>query len=340
MRLLSSLLVLFVFSCGTEPNATGVSSERTTYPTVGSIEKFDDRLDDVVDATAPIEQLAEGFTWSEGPVWWDGAVYFSDVPENRVHRWSEADGISVWLEPSGYTGPGIYSNEPGSNGLLLDLDGNLLLCQHGDRRVARFTGDRRQPRPEFETVAGSWRGQRFNSPNDVVQHTSGDLYFTDPPYGLPDQAADTTREIHFQGVFRLHANDTLVTVMDSTLTRPNGVVLSPDGRIAYVANSDPKAALWRTYEVDAAGNFVNPRLFFDATNLVGKDGEPGLPDGMVVHRSGNLFATGPGGVWIFAPDGTALGKIRTGRATANCTLDSEQSALYITADDVLLRVRL
>ena len=332
--------VLFFCACGSNGPDPATYAEESDYPTVGSIEKFDDRLDALVDTNAPIEQLADGFTWSEGPVWWDGAVYFSDVPQNRIHRWSEADGISVWLEPSGYTGPDTYSNEPGSNGLLLDQDGNLLLCQHGDRRLARFTGDRRQPMPEFETVAGNWRGRQFNSPNDVIQAAGGDLYFTDPPYGLPDQAADTTREISFQGVFRAHANDTLVTVMDSTLTRPNGIVLSPDGKTAYVANSDPKAALWRAYDVEEDGTFGNPRLFFDATNLVGKDGEQGLPDGMVVHSSGNLFATGPGGVWIFASDGTALGKIRTGRATANCTLDSGERALYITADDLLLRVGL
>ena len=336
-RLLILLPVLF-FACKAE-QSSDVTTAVANYPTVGSIEKFDDRLDDILSTTARIEQLAGGFTWSEGPVWWNDGLLFSDVPENKIYRWTETDSISVWLEPSGYTGDSTYSNEPGSNGLILDQNDRLILCQHGDRRVARLMGSYANPEPDFGTVAAVWDHKKFNSPNDVCQSASGDFYFTDPPYGLPQQAADTTREISFQGVYRVGTKGE-VTVMDSTLTRPNGVVLSPDGRTAYVANSDPKVAMWRKYDVDARGNFTNPTLFFDATNLAGKPNERGLPDGMDVARNGTIFATGPGGVWVFAPDGTALGKIRTEQATANCTLDDEEAYLYMTADGFLLRVKL
>ena len=338
MRYLLGLFALStVLACKTEPQP--VDPPKVTGKI---IQKYDDRLDPILGEEVALEVLAEGFTWSEGPVWVPedgGYLLFSDVPEDKIYRWSADDGSRVYVEPSGYTGEGTYSREEGSNGLILDESGRLLLCQHGNRIVARMQASLDAPSSKFDTLAATWNGKRFNSPNDLCQSKNGTIYFTDPPYGLPQQARDTLREIPFFGVYRLNPDGT-VLVIDSTLTRPNGIILSPDEKTLYVANSDPKRAVWFRYRVNADGSVDQRRLFYDATMLAGKDEEPGLPDGMAIDPRGNLFATGPGGVWIFAPDGTALGKIRTGRATANVTFDSDFRHLYITADDQLQRVAL
>lgn len=328
-------MVVTVLACKTEPRPVEVSKIVSEV-----IQKYDDRLDYIIGEQLELEVLADGFNWSEGPVWVakkEGYLLFSDVPEDKIFRWSAADGAQLYLEPSGFTGAGTYSREEGSNGLILDHNGDLLLCQHGNRIVARMQAPLDAPAPRFDTLAATWEGKRFNSPNDLCRSKEGTIYFTDPPYGLPQQARDTLREIGFFGVYRLDP-DGSVTVIDSTLTRPNGIILSPDEKTLYVANSDPKRAVWFRYRIGADGSVDQRRLFYDATMLAGKENEPGLPDGMAIDPQGNLFATGPGGVWIFAPDGTALGKIRTGRATANVTFDDDHRYLYITADDQLQRV--
>lgn len=323
-------------------NETTTDETMPTYRTIGNIEAFDSSLYDLIDRDAKIEILAEGFTWSEGPVWVDelNSVLFSDVPENRMWRWSEVDSLQLFLEPSGLTGePRENDKEPGSNGLILDQNGRLIACQHGDRRLARLTASYDDPKPEFETIAATYEGNRFNSPNDVVMDSRGNFYFTDPPYGLPGKMDDPTKEIDFQGVYRVDTEGN-VTLLVQDMTRPNGIELSPDESILYIANSDPKSALWRAYDLAEDGIVSNERIFFDATDLVGQEGEQGLPDGLVVAKDGTIYATGPGGVWVFSPDGKALGKIRTLQATANCTLDNDENYLYMTADGYLMRVAL
>jgi len=332
-RAFARIAVVVGFACAVARAAEQTGSD--LLPAVGSIERLDPRFDELVPRDAVVEVLASGFEWAEGPVWVkrDGALLFSDIPRNRVNRWKPGAGLTVFLEPSGFTGPGDYGREPGSNGLTLDRDGHLISCEHGDRRVSRLT-----PGGGKRTVADNYRGKRFNSPNDVAVHSSGAIYFTDPPYGLPGGWDDARRELDFCGVYRV-APDGTVTLLCDTMTRPNGLCFSPDERRLYVAQSDPEAAIWKVFDVKADGTLDEGRTFFDAAHLVAK-GEKGLPDGLKADVRGNLFATGPGGVLVIAPDGTHLGTLRTGQATANCAFGDDGKSLYLTADSLLCRVRL
>jgi gluconolactonase len=299
---------------------------------LGKIERLDPALDTLLAKNAVIEKLAEGFDWSEGPVWMpEGHLLFSDVPMNTIFRWDSRNGIAVAIQPSGYTGSIPRDGEPGSNGLTRDKQGRLIACQHGDRRVARWEDGM------FVTVADRYEGKRFNSPNDAVVKSNGDVYFTDPPYGLVKNMADPTKEISFQGVYRVSASDGKVTLLTDEVTRPNGLAFSPDEKTLYVASSDPKKAIWMAYPVKADGTLDQGRLFFNATGM--QKGRKGLPDGLKVDKSGNLWATGPGGVLIFSPTGKHLGTLATGEATANCGWGDDGSTLYITADMYLCRVK-
>src|SRR5580704_1138527 len=202
----------------------------------GAIDRLDARFDQLIPPDAKLEKLAEGFEWSEGPVWVrdGGYLLFSDIPRNSVMKWKEGQGATLFLKPSGYTGSGTWGAEPGCNGLLLDKQGRLILCQHGDRRIARLEKD-----GSFTTLADRYQGKRFNSPNDGVFKSNGDLYFTDPPYGLPKQYDDPHRELDYCGVYRLSPDGT-VTLLSTEMTRPNGIGFSPDEKKLYVAQSDPK----------------------------------------------------------------------------------------------------
>jgi gluconolactonase len=350
MRARTTLLLLVALlgaGCGSpsppaaEQSPKPVSSDAPgrVRQTIGSVERLESAIDSLIPADAVIEILAEGYDWSEGPVWVNdgGYLLFSDVPRNTIYRWREGDGAAVWLTPSGFTAAEAPRGESGSNGLLLDGEGRLVLCQHGDRRVARLEAPLDEPAPEFTTLADRWNGKRFSSPNDAVFDGAGNLYFTDPPYGLPEGPDDPSKEISHNGVYRLEVDGTVSLLVDD-LTRPNGISLSPDERTLYVANSDPERAIWMAYDLAPDGIVSNGRIFFDATHLVPE--RPGLPDGLKVDDAGNIFATGPGGVLVFAPDGTHLGTIATTKPTANCAFGNGGSYLYMTADDTLLRIRL
>jgi gluconolactonase len=304
--------------------------------TIGSIQRLNPKLDDLIPKDAKIEVLAGGLKWAEGPVWDKKAhaLLFTDIPNNRVMEWSQKGGLMEFLKPSGYTGKTPFKGEePGANGLAFDKNGNLILCQHGDRRIARLTKD-----GKFETLVDKYMGKRLNSPNDLVFHSNGDLYFTDPPYGLPGQMTDPNKELDFQGVYRLSPKGEL-TLLTKEMSRPNGIALSPDEKTLYVANSDPDKAVWMAFTLGADGNISGPgKLIHDATDEV-KAKKPGLPDGMKVDQKGNIFATGPDGVFVFAPDFTYLGKIVIGDRNANCGWGDDGSTLYICANDKLVRIK-
>ncbi len=321
------LVLASALICGTH------SGSAQEFKTVGSIERLDPRLDALIDPNAPIEVLAEGFEWSEGPVWIseEGCVLFSDIPNNAIMRWHPEDGLTTFLKPAGYTGSAARGGEPGTNGLTLDDQGRLVMCEHGDRRVTRLEADGSKT-----VLVDRYQGKRFNSPNDLVFKSNGDLYFTDPPYGLVGNMLDPTKELPFQGVFRV-TTDGEVTALASQ-TRPNGIAFSPDESTLYVANSDPGKLVWYAYDVQNDGTLADCRVFFDGTAL-SKAGRPGGADGLKLDRQSNLWATGPGGVLILAPDGTHLGSILTGQRTANCCWGEDGSTLFITADMLLLRVR-
>jgi gluconolactonase len=316
--------------------------------TIGEIVRLDPRLDHLIPKDAVIEVLADGFKWSEGPVWdrEHGRVLFSDIPNNTVHSWSEKNGLGVFLKPSGYTGDAPYGGkEPGSNGLAFDSGGRLVLCQHGDRRVARLKGAAAGSpgasplaASSFETLADRFEGKRFNSPNDLVYAADGALYFTDPPYGRPKTFEDPGRELDWCGVYRL-APDGGVSLIVKDLKAPNGIGLSPDGKTLYVNQSHPEEAILMAYAVQPDGSVAGGRVLFDMTPLRGPE-SPGLPDGLKLDRDGHIFATGPGGVLVFTPGGTHLGTLHTGVPTANCGFGDDGSTLYITANDMLCRIRL
>ncbi len=321
----TALAVLFI-------SAGAAVAEPAKYPTFGKIERLDPALDKLIPADAKLEKLAEGFTWSEGPVWIRGGGYllFSDVPKNTIFKWKEGEGITEFMKPSGYTGATPRGGEPGSNGLTVDGKGRLVLCEHGDRRIARL-----EKNGTKTTLADRYLGKRFNSPNDLVIKSNGDIYFTDPPYGLEGGNKSPVKELAHNGVYRVAKNGD-VTLLTSELPYPNGIAFSPDEKTLYVAVSDAKA-VWMAYDVKRDGTIANGRIFFDATAKTKK--LPGYPDGMKVDKAGNLFATGPGGILVFNRDGKHLGTINTGEPTGNCAWGNDGSTLYITANHYLCRIR-
>ena len=246
-------------------------------------------------------------------------------------KWQEGVGVSVFMKPAGYTGVADYGREPGSNGLALDAHGQLVLCEHGDRRVSVLTkgGGKR-------TLADRWNGKRLNSPNDLAIRSNGDIFFTDPIYGLPQRESDPLREIDFCGVYRLQKDGT-VTLQSQELSRPNGIAFSPDEKTLYVANSDGKDPVWRAFPVKADGSLGKPRPFFDASK---NDRIPsGGGDGLKVDVDGNVFATGPGGVLVLSPQGKLLGRIVTGERIANVGWGNDGTVLYLTSDMYLCRIK-
>ncbi len=298
-----------------------------------TIERLDPELDNILTAESSIEIIGEGYEWSEGPLWVEeeNMLLFSDVPQNTIYKWTAQKGIEKYLTPAGFTGQG---KREGSNGLLLNPVGNLVICQHGDRRIAVMTSTLDDPKPTYETLADQYDGKRFSSPNDAVYDSKGNLYFTDPPYGLPGQDEDAEKEISFNGVYKL-SPDGVVTLLIDSLIRPNGIAFSPDEKYLYVANSDANKARWYQYELGDS-SVVSGKVLYDATALT--ETEKGLPDGMKVDAKGNIFATGPGGVFIFNPSGKLIGKIKITEPTANCALANNDKTLFTTSNMYLIKI--
>jgi gluconolactonase len=327
IQLYVAVLTLFIISCKTKEEKN-----------VGAIERIDPELNNIIKEDAKVEVIAEGFDWSEGPVWVDQykMLLFSDVPKNIIHKWTEEKGLETYLTPSGFTGEKSLSKEPGSNGLTLK-DGKLILCQHGDRRIAMMDAPLDAPKPNFISVADRYDGKRFNSPNDACVRSNGDVFFTDPPYGLPNQEKDSTKETPWQGVYKV-STDGKVSLLVDSLTRPNGIAFLPGEKTFIVANSDPAKAIWYAFDLAENDSVTNARIFFNATSFT--QTEKGLPDGFKVDKQGHIFASGPGGVWIFNADGKVLGKIKITEATSNIALADDDKTLYTTSDMYVLRIKL
>lgn len=309
----------------------------TSFEKVGEITRLSDKIDELIASDAQIEKLGEGFIWSEGPAWVSEENYllFTDVPGNTLYKWTEKEGVSVFLKPSGFAGEdNSFLREGGANGLSLDNEGHLILCDSGNRALASL---------DLSTMTKTvlvdrYQGKRFNSPNDVAIHNSGDMYFTDPPYGLKGLNDSPHKELDFNGVYRLSRDGDLALLTDN-FTFPNGIALSPDEKTLYITQSDPEKPILMAFDLMEDGGIANGRILFDFSTLA-KQGKPGLPDGMAIDVHGNLFVTGPGGVHVLSPDGVLLGTIATGKAIANCAFGNDGSVLYLTSDMMLCRVQM
>lgn len=308
------------------------------HQTIGSIERIDPALDSIIDRDARIEIIADGYKWSEGPLWIEDkkTLLFSDVFANKVFKWTEGKGAEVYLSPSGYTGAVSRGGELGSNGLILSNDGKLVLCQHGNRQVARMQSELDNPEPSFTALANRFNGKKLNSPNDGTFDSKGNLYFTDPPYGLEGRMEDPSKELPFQGVYKVKPSGETTLLCDS-ITRPNGIALFPGEKRLLVANSDSSKPFWYSFDI-VNDSLKNATVFYNAAAAL-KEGK-GLPDGLKIDRNGNVFATGPSGVFIFDSGAKLIGRIKLPVAAANCALSADEKTLFITATGYILRLQM
>ena len=323
VRLSGILLLMLGSGCST-----------ASQTTIGTIAVEDPAFFDLIPRGAGLEVVAEGFEWSEGPAWSpDGYLLFSDIPKNTIYKWAEGEGLSVYLRPAGHAGSEPPGEELGTNGLAFDADGSVIAADHGNRGISRIDGDLFTK----TMLASDFEGKRLNSPNDLVFNKAGDIYFTDPPYGLKGLNNSPLKELDFNGVYLLRRDGSL-SLLTRDLTFPNGIALSPDENTLYVAVSDGSRPIIMAYAVQSDGTVDQGRIFFDGSALTAQ-GKRGAFDGLTVDVGGNLFATGPGGVLVITPEGKLLGTLETGQATSNVTFGGpDLSTLYITADMYLLRI--
>ena len=323
------IAALATVACSNAP-APAPAPEKPTG--VGSITRLDPAFDALVPKDSVIEKLAGGFTFIEGPIWRPQlqGLWFSDVVGNVVRQWTPSGAVSVILQPGGYDGNSLPAGGfNGPNGMTADKDGAVLLCQHGYRRIVRISKDMK-----ITTVVDKYQGKRLNSPNDVVFRADGSFYFTDPPYGLPKGDDDPAKELKFNAVFRVAKGKLQPVIKD--LSRPNGIAISPDQKTLYVANSEEKNRIWMAYDIADDGTVRNARLFANVTS----EKDPGVPDGMKVDSKGNIWASGPAGIWVFSPEGRHLGTIGMPEIPANCNWGDDWKSLYITARTGLYRIKL
>jgi len=310
------------------------------------VDRLDPAISHIVPEGATLERIATGFTWTEGPIWVGDSLFFADIPANKIHKWTPGKGVTTFLYPSGFKESRPYKGiEPGSNGMTLDVKGRLTVAGHAQRDVYRF--ESMDPAGQITILADQFEGKRLNSPNDLVYKSDGSLYFTDPPYGLETQKdADPEKQLQVNGVYLLpHALSTTpgapaahekLKLVVSDLTRPNGIAFSPDEKYLYVDNSEPKK-IWMRYTVMPDGTLTEPKLIYDATS----DPRPGNPDGMKIDVEGNIYSAGPGGVWIFTPEGKALGTIVFSERVSNVAwAGPDRKTLYVTASGNVYRVQL
>jgi gluconolactonase len=307
------------------------------------VERKDPALDAILPADAKLEKVADGFGFTEGPVWIDagnpaiapdsteGFLLFSDPNNNLIYRCTSEGDTQVYKTKSGYTGENIGEyGQPGSNGLTVDSQGRLTICQHGNRRVVRI-----EKNGLTTVLADRYNGKRLNSPNDLVYRSDGTLFFTDPPFGLPKFHDDPRRETPFSGVYSVH--DGKVRLVSTDFTGPNGLAFSPDENFLYVGDWDEKHKVVNRYPVNANGTLGKGALFFDLTSAPGED----AIDGIKVDKAGNVFVSGPGGLWVFSPEGKHLGTLRGPEHPHNMAWgDADRQTLYLAAQTGIYRIRL
>jgi gluconolactonase len=343
---ISFLFVSASANAAAASNPSGAPAASGDEVTPLKFDRLDPSIDKIIPAGSTMERIVTGFTWIEGPVWKDGRLFFAEIPSNSIRTWTPGKGVSIFLQPSGYKGSAPYGGpESGSNGMTLDLHGRLTVAGHAQRDVYRF--ETLDPNGPITILADTYNGKQLNSPNDLVYKSDGSLYFTDPPYGLPTQQDnDPLKQLDVNGVYRIpHALEQIpetaparekLQLLVSDLTRPNGIAFSPDEKYLYVNNSQPKK-IWMRYTVKPDGTLTDAKLLYDDT----ADARPGAPDGMKVDVEGNIYSAGPGGVWIFSPEGKALGTILMPGRVANVTwAGADRKMLYITGSDGIFRVHL
>ncbi|WP_445956807.1 SMP-30/gluconolactonase/LRE family protein [Yeosuana sp.] len=286
---------------------------------------FNDQFDTYFSSKNSIEEIVPNKHFLEGPVWVDAlnGLLFSDIPENKIYFWNETEGLSVWLEPSGF-----------ANGLLLDKKGDLLVMQGNyasTNETKRQIGKIINPKSNktITDFVTDFNGKKFNSPNDIVLSPKGVLYFTDPPYGLTNADTDSLKELSFNGVYKLKNNK--VELLIDSLQRPNGIGLSPDAKFLYVSDTENGNVL--TYQLNKKGDIIKPVNFFDIKGITDRAASSSMPffDGMTVSRKGVILLSGYNGIWFVSPKGVLLGHIQTPEFTSNCTLDSKEEYLYWTS---------
>jgi gluconolactonase len=320
---------------------TPLATRSTGAESTDKIVRLSSRLDKIVSTNARIEFLANSFGFIEGPIWIrQGYLLFSDIPRNVIMKWTPSGSVSVFRKHSGYPVQPPPGTIFGSNGLTLDKEGRLTICEHGNRRVTRLEKD-----GTLTVLADRYKGKRLNSPNDLVYKSDGSLYFTDPPMGLPKTFNDPSKELPFSGVYRVviptqdARHGFKLELLTKALPAPNGLAFSPDEKYLYVDNSVPvRRRLWMRYEVKSDGTLANGKVFYDAS----RSKEEGVPDGMKVDRKGNLYCIGPGkGIWIFSPKGEHLGTIELPQQPGNCNWGGKDGkTLYIADGTALYRIRL
>lgn len=312
-----------------------------------NVERLDPALDNIVPLHATLEKVADDFKWTEGPVWIpDGYLLFAEISSNSIRKVTPAGQVSIFMQPSGYKGKAPYGGpEPGSNGMTLDPQGRLTVAGHAQRDVWRL--ESLDPHATATVLADSYQGKKLNSPNDLVYKSDGSLYFTDPPYGLRTQGdKDPAKQLDVNGVYRIpgaasqapgsQPQRSQLQLLIKDLPRPNGIAFSPDEHFLYVDNSEPQK-IWMRYPVKADGTLGPGKVFFDASS----DHRPGGPDGIKVDRKGNVYSTGPGGIWIFSPEGKHLGTIPLLKAAGNIAWGgADCRTLYITMTDTIERIHL
>jgi gluconolactonase len=336
----AAALVGLLTSCSSPAPEKPAEETKTAAPAApaaqpageGAVLRLDPALDSLVPAAAKIEKAATGFQFTEGPLWFkdSGNLWFSDVQGNVVRQLAADGAVTEILKPGGYDGKDAPAGSfIGPNGMAFDKDGNVLICQHGNRRIAR-----RNKAGVITTLVDRFEGKRLNSPNDLVFHSSGALYFTDPPYGLIKQDEDPKKELLYNGIYRLQNGK--LTLLNKEMTRPNGIAFSPDEKWLYVANSDAARKVWMKFPVMEDGTLGPGSVFADVT----AEQSEGLPDGLKVDAKGNIWATGPGGVWIFNADGRHLGSIKPTEVPANCAFAEDGGVLWMTARTSVYRIKL